>query len=121
MNQTGSLLYRTAAVVLLLTGTAAIVLAFFNEPVALQVALGVIGAGLLVLSLVPLNLARLEKKADTRFDELIAKLDEIREELRKLEEKPEKGGIAIADIFSSGMKWYSDYASKKDDEEKKEE
>ena len=44
------------------------------------------------------------------------KLDEIKEELHKHEEKQGKSGVAIADIINSGMKFYSDYVKKDKDE-----
>jgi hypothetical protein len=113
-------IYHTILSALLsLVGVALVVLAFFNEPITLQLALGFIGLGFLVLSIVPLMTVRRRDQAEERFDRLMAKLGGIHETLKNLEEKPQKSGIAIADLFGSGLKLYQDYVNRdKEDKEK---
>lgn len=111
MKSTDITLYRIAAAILALAGIGIIVLAFLNTPVELQIVLGFIGLGFIVLAMVPLKLSSRATKEDEKFDLLMSKLDEIKEEIHNQEEKQGKGGVAIADIINSGMKFYSDYVN----------
>ena len=115
MKSTNRTIYLAAAASLLLAGIGIIILAFLNTPLELQIILGLIGLGFVVMSPVPLGLARREQKADEKFAQLMTKLDEIKDELHKREEKQGKSGVAIADIISSGMKLYSDFVKKDKD------
>ncbi|MCJ7604427.1 MAG: hypothetical protein MUO19_00120 [Dehalococcoidales bacterium] len=117
MKLTDITLYRIAAAVLLLAGIGIIILAFLNTPVELQIVLGFIGLGFIILALVPLKLAQRATEDNEKFGQLMAKLDEIKDEIQKPEEKPAHSGVAIADIINSGMKFYSDYVSKDKDKE----
>lgn len=116
MKLTNRTIYMAAAAVLLLAGIGIIILAFLNTPLELQIVLGLVGLGFVVLSLVPLGLARREQNDSEKFTQLMIKLNEIKEELHKHEEKQGKSGVAIADIINSGMKFYSDYVKKDKDE-----
>jgi hypothetical protein len=108
-------IYLAAAALLLLAGIGIIIMAFRNTPLEMQIVIGFIGLGFVALSSVPLGLARAELKTDERFGQLMAKIDEMNDSIRKGEEKPKKSGVAIADIITSGMKLYSDYKKKDKD------
>ena len=101
---------------MVVSGLGIIILAVFNSPLQLQIVLGLIGLGFIILGLVQVKRLQDEKRDKGRFDEIIAKLDEIQQELKK-EEQPKGTGIAIADVISSGLKYYSEYIT----EQKKEE
>ena len=102
--------------VMILVGLGVIILAFINSPLQLQIALGLIGLGLISLGLVQVKRAQYENINEKRFDQVIAKLDEIQQELKK-EDRPKGTGIAIADVISSGLKFYADQITKPKEEE----
>lgn len=103
-------------IVLTSAGICIIILAFFNEPVALQVAMVLAG-----LCFIGLGLTGLRRMQDRRIlqennERIMAKLDEIQQKLGK-EEKKSGSGIAIADVISSGLKYYAEHMHKKDSED----
>ena len=103
-------------VVLVLIGLGIIILAFTNSPLQLQIILGLIGIGFISLGLVEAKQAQNENRDEKRFDQIMAKLDEIQQELQK-EPPQENKGIAIADIITSSLKYYTDQMSKPEKEE----
>ncbi len=96
-----------------------VALAFINSSLQLQIALGLIGLGFISLGLVQLKRARDESVNEKRFDQIMVKLDEIRQEFEK-EDQPKRTGVSIADVITSGMKYYSEYTTKQKKEEKHE-
>lgn len=110
-------LFRITAAVFGLAGIGLIVLAFLHSPLVSQVIIGLIGVVSLSLAPLFLALARRETREQERYAQIMAKLEEIEEQFKQQEEKPGKSGVAIADIISSGMKFYSEYISKDKDKE----
>ncbi len=104
------------AAILVVIGIVFFVLMFFH-PIS-EVALAVAGAGFLAAGFVQLAAYYVSEQNKRSSEQLMAKLEEIKEELQK--EEPSKGGVAIADVLASGMKYYSEYMGKSDKEEKKE-
>jgi hypothetical protein len=109
-----TLVNRIAGGIGMLAGTALIVLAFFAVNRETQLLLGFMGfallaGGVLVFAVVPLAWTRRLRAEDERYERVMAKLDEIQETLKTLEEKPPHSGVAVADLFGAGMKWYQDY------------
>jgi hypothetical protein len=102
--------------VLAVVGIGVIVLAFFNTPLELQIGMGLVGLGFIALGLFLLRRTHDRKLEEERFDRVIARLDEIQEELQK-EEKP-RGGVAIADIINSGLKYYTEHMSGREKDDK---
>jgi len=96
---------------MILVGLGTIVLAFTNSPLQLQIALGLIGLGFISLGLVQVKRSQNENRDEKKFDQIMAKLDEIQEELKK-EEAPKGTGVAIADVLTAGLKYYADYMTK---------
>lgn len=109
-------LYHIAVVVIILAGIGVFVSAFLASDIQFQIALGLGGVGLFSLGLIIIKITRDDKKAQEKLDAIIAKLDELQQELQKKEE-PGKSGVAIADIISSSMKFYSEYKSKEKKED----
>ena len=107
--------YWVSGTVMIVSSLGIIILAFMNSPIQLQIALGLIGLGLFTLGLVLVKRGQDEKRDKDRFDEIIAKLDEIQQELKK-EDQP-KGTVAIVDVKTSGLKYYADYMTKQKEEE----
>ena len=52
-----------------------------------------------------------------KYDRIMAKLEEIQEGFQKEDQKG-KTGIAIADVITTGLKYYSEQISRKDKDEK---
>jgi len=101
---------------MILIGFTTIILAVFTSPWQLQIALGFIGLGFISLGLVQLKRAQNERINEKRFDQIMVKLDEIQQELKK-EGQPKGTGVAIADVIASGLKYYSEYMTKPKKEE----
>ena len=116
LESIASVSYWLFSAVMILIGFTTIILAVFNSPWQLQIALGLIGLGFIALGLVYVKRAQNENIDEQRFNKIIAKLDEIQQELKK-EEQPKGTGIAIADVISSGLEYYSEYITKQKKEE----
>ena len=111
--------YRVSGTVMIVSGLGIIILAFMNSPLQLQIVLGLIGLGFIILGLVQVKRLQDEKRDKERFDEIIAKLDEIQQELKK-EEQPKGTGIAIADVITSSLKYYAEHMTKQKKEQNNE-
>ena len=119
LKSISSMSYWIYSIVMIVIGLGMIVLAFINSPIQLQIALGLTGLGFISLGLVQIKRAQNENRDEERFDQIMNKLDEIQQELEK-EEKPEGKGIAIADVITSGLKYYAEYITKQKKEENNE-
>ncbi len=108
--------YWIYSAVMILIGFGAIILAFINSPLQLQIALGLIGIGFISLGLVQVKRAQNENRYENRLEQIITKLDEIQQELEK-EEQSKGKGVVIADVISSGLKYYADHMAKQKEEE----
>ncbi len=108
--------YWIFGTVMMVSGFGLLILAFIiNSPLQLQVALVLIGLGFISAGLAQVKRAQNEKRDKERFDQIIAKLDEMQQELKK-EEQP-KGTVAIVDVITSGLKYYADHMTKQKKEE----
>ncbi len=101
---------------MMLIGLGMVVLAFMNSPIQLQIALGLIGLGFITLGLMQVKRGQDRKINEERFDIIVTKLDEIQQELKK-EDQSKGTGVAIADVISSGLKYYAEYMTKSNKEE----
>ena len=108
--------YGLYSAVMIVIGLGIIILAFMNSPIQLQIALGLIGLGFISLGLVQVKRGQDRKINEERFDTIMTKLDEIQQELKK-EDQPKGTGVVIADVISSGLKYYSEYLTKQKKEE----
>jgi len=111
--------YWLFSTVMILIGFITIILAVFNSPWQLQIALGLIGLGFISLGLVQVKRGQDRKKNEERFDIIVTKLDEIQQELKK-EDQPKGTGVAIADVITSGLKYYADQITKSKKEDNNE-
>jgi len=96
---------------MIVIGLGIIILAFMNSPIQLQIALGLIGLGFITLGLVQVKRGQDRKISEERFDIIVTKLDEIQQKLEK-EDQPKGAGIAIADVLTSTLKYYTDQITK---------
>ena len=103
--------YRLYSAVMMVIGLGIIILAFTNPPLQLQIALGLLGLGFITLGLVQVKRGQDREIDAERFDLIMAKLDEMQQELQK-EDQTKGTGVVIADVLSSGLKYYSDYLTK---------
>jgi hypothetical protein len=101
---------------LVIIGVGAIVLAFFVSPLQEQIAIGLVGLGFISLCLVQMKRARDSRAYTEELERINTKLDEIKKEIEKAE-KPGGTGIAIADVISSGIKYYTEHLNKDNKEE----
>ena len=108
--------YWLCSAVMIVIGIGIIILAFMNSPLQLQIALGLIGLGLIASGLVQVKRGQDRKINEERFDIIVTKLDEIQQELKK-DDQPNVTGAIIADVISSGLKSYSEYITKQKKEE----
>jgi len=108
--------YWLYSAVMIVIGLGIIILAFMNSPIQLQIVLGLIGLGFITLGLVQVKRGQDRKKNEERFDIIVTKLDEIQQELKN-DEQNKGTGVVIADVLSSGLKYYSDYLTKQKEEE----
>ena len=108
--------YRSFGIVVTLIGLGIIIIAFINSPLQLQIAMWIIGLGFFLLGLVLIKRTHSAKAEEERFNKIIAKLDEIQQELEK-EDQSKGTGVVVADILSSGLKYYSEYITKQKKEE----
>jgi hypothetical protein len=119
LESIASVSYWSFSAVMILIGFTTIILAAFNSPWQLQIALGLIGLGFVALGLVYVKRAQNEKINEKRFNQIIARLDEIQEEIKK-EDQPKGAGVVIADVLTAGLKYYAEQMNKQNKEEKHE-
>jgi len=108
--------YWILGTVMIVIGFGIIILALINPPLQLQIALGLIGLGFISLGLVQAKRSQDDNKDEERFNQVIVKLDEIQQELHK-DKHAERVSTSIADIISSGLKYYADQKTKPPEEE----
>lgn len=101
---------------MMLIGLGIVVIAFIDTPIQLQIILGLIGLGFIVLGLVLLKLQQDSRQSEDKVNTLMAKLDEIHQEVKQGEQSKGKG-VIIADVLSSGLKYYSEHIAKQKKEE----
>lgn len=105
---------NTLAIILIIIGIAFVILMFFN-PIS-DIALAIAGAGFILSGFIQFGQSRSSEQNQKRFEEIMNKLNQIQHELEK-EEKFGGGGVAIADVIASGLKYYSEYMNKPKKEE----
>ena len=107
---------RLLSIITILSGIAVVILAFINEPLQLQIALGLIGLGVISTGVVQIKRSQDSKK----IDRILLELNEIQQELRKPKE-PETGRTAIADVITAGLKYYTSHVDRNTRQENEEE
>ena len=109
-------LMKSAAIATGIIGLGIIVTAFVDPPLQTRLALILVGLGLIGIGILLVKLAQSRKHDVARFGEIVTRLDKIEQELQKKEE-PKNKGIAIADVISSGLKYYTQHMTKPKGEE----
>ena len=108
--------YWVNSAVMIVIGFGIIILALMNSPIQLQIALGLIGLGFITLGLVQVKRGQDKRLDEERFEVIVTKLNEIQQELTK-GDQPRGTGVVIADVLSSGLKYYSDYLTEQKEKE----
>ena len=108
-------LMKSMIIVIILVGIGLIITAFIAPPLQMQIAAALIGLGFICLGLMTLKRNQDKKRDEERYEQLITKLDQIQQELEKIEE-PKGKGVAIADVIASGLKYYTEHMSKPKEE-----
>lgn len=110
---------KSIAIVIILAGIGIIIAAVTSSILQLQIAGALAGVGFICLGLLQLKRDQERRRDEERFEQIIAKLEQIQQELQK-EEQTKGSGVVIADVIASGLKYYSEYMTKPKKEEKKE-
>ena len=105
---------KPISIFIIIIGFMVIGVSFFSYRLELQIALSLAGVGLICSGMLQLGQVENKKKEDERFQQLIAKLDQIKQELEK-QVQPKNTGVAIADVISSGLKYYTEHIQKKEE------
>ena len=101
---------------MILIGLGIVVIALIDSPVQLQIILGLIGLGFIISGLVLLKFQQGSRQLEDKVNTLMTKLDEIHQEVKQGEQSKGKG-VIIADVLSSGLKYYSEHIAKQKKEE----
>ena len=107
---------KLVAIIIIIIGLVAIVSAFFSQ-MEFQVALALAGAAFIFYGIVQYGKVLERQKDEERYRQLMDKLEEIRLELEK-KEQPKGTGVAIADVISSGLKYYAEHIAQPKQEDK---
>jgi hypothetical protein len=99
----------TLAIILIFIGVVFFVLMFFN--LISDIALAVAGAGFILSGFLQLGLARYSKQKERQLQQLMAKLEEIQQEIKNVDKQKDKG-VIIADVLNSGLKYYAEHMTK---------
>jgi hypothetical protein len=110
-------LMKSAAIATGIIGLGIIVTAFVSPPLQAKLALVLAGLALISIGVLLAKLTESRKRDVDRFGDLVARLDAIEQELQKKEE-PKNRGVAIADVISSGLKYYAEHMNRSKEEEK---
>ena len=100
----------------MLIGLGVVVIAFTGSPLQFQIALGLVGLGFIVLALMLLKQHQEKRLSEDKMDVMIAKIDQILQEVKK-EDQSKGKGVIIADVLSSGLKYYSEHVARQKREE----
>lgn len=89
----------------------------YTQTSELRIALLIPASGYVILAITNIATINSDNSSDKRHQEIIDKLEQIRLELEKKE--PSGGtGVAIADVISSGLKYYTEHIAKPKEEDK---
>ena len=93
------------------------VLALYINIIEVKIAIIVAAFGLLASGLMQLGLVGEKKQEEGRYQMIMEKLEKIEKDIEGLE--PSKGsGVAIADVISSGLKFYAEHMAQPKKEQK---
>ena len=104
----------TIAIILIIIGIVFVILMFFN-PIS-DTALAIAGLGFILSGFIQLGQARNSERNRKQSKQIMAKLEQICHELEK-EDQPKGTGVAIADVLTSGLKYYTEHMAKPKKEE----
>jgi sulfite exporter TauE/SafE len=99
----------TVAIILIIIGIVFFILMFFN-PIS-DIALAIAGLAFILSGFIQLGQIWNIKRDEEKLKRIINKLNEIQQSLEKVEQ-PKATGVAIADVISSGLKYYTEHMAK---------
>ncbi len=99
------------AILIMFLGLVIVITAVITSMLELKIALALAGAAFIASGLIQLGQAKGKEQEDERFKKMMDKLEKIEKELEKVEQ-PKATGVAIADVISSGLKYYTEYMTK---------
>ena len=110
-------LIKAAIIIIMLVGVGLIITAFLDTSWQLQIALALAGLGFICLGLIQIKRLQDIKRNDEKYEQIMSKINEIKQELEKIEQ-PKGTGVAIADVISSGLKYYAEHMTNPKKEDK---
>lgn len=105
------------AIFIMLIGFVIIVIAFISQILEMQIALALAGAAFVSSGMIQLGQVRDQKHVNQNLEQIKSKLNEIQQELEKMEQ-PKSKGVVIADVLASGLKYYAEHVDRQKEEEK---
>ena len=106
---------KSIAIIIIVIGLVAVASAIFSR-IEFQVALALAGAAFICYGMIQFGKVLERQKNEERYQQLMDKLEQIRQELEK-EDQPKGYGVAIADVISSGLKYYTEHIARPKKEE----
>jgi hypothetical protein len=103
---------QVIAVLVILIGFGIIAAALFSQPQEFQIAMVLAGLAFVFSGYIQIAQAQDKKEDEKRNEERHQKLMEKLEKIEQLGEKleqPRNTGVAIADVISSGLKYYAEH------------
>ena len=99
------------AIFIMFLGLVIIGTAVISPMLELKIALAIAGLAFILSGFIQLGQARNSEQNKKRFEQIMAKLEQICQELQKEDESKGKG-VVIADVIASGLKYYADHMTK---------
>jgi uncharacterized membrane protein YqjE len=105
------------AILIMLLGLAVIITIVFSPTAELKFAMALTGIALILSGLIQLRQVQDKKEEDVRYRQIMEKLEKIEKDIASLEQ-PKGTGVAIADVISSGLKYYAEHMAEPKKEDK---
>lgn len=102
----------TMAIIIMLIGILFTILAIANSDITLAIA----GLAFILSGFIQFGQVRDSEQNKKRFEQIMNKLDKIEQKLEKVEQ-PKGTSVVIADVISSGLKYYTEHVTKPKKEE----
>ena len=108
------------AIFIMLLGLAVIITAgfgCFGTTAEIKFALALAGIAIILSGLIQIRQVQDTKQEEERYQKIMEKLEKIEKDIEGLEQ-PKGSGVVIADVISSGLKYYAEHMAQPKKEEK---